>query len=115
MIGLRGGVLICALTLAACGSPPEERVTTAARRAVTGRLIDPGSARFRNVYIVENVNLPAAERGDRRVVCGEVDAKNRAGVYVGFAHFNWSDPDGALWIDNGKRAGGPGRDPWCTS
>lgn len=107
------GFLGLALTLAACGEPPEERVTTQARRAVTARLIDPGSARFRNVYIVENVNLPGGG-GNRRVVCGEVDGKNRAGTYVGYARFNWSDPDGALWIDNGRRANG-GRDPWCTT
>lgn len=44
-----------------------------AEKAVTGKLRDPSSAQFRNARIV-----------DDQVICGEVNAKNAFGGYVGF-------------------------------
>ncbi|WP_419807763.1 hypothetical protein [Sphingomonas sp.] len=105
-------IMACALPLAACDRPAEERVTIQARDAVTRRLIDPGSARFRDVYIVQDAPRTPADDGDRHVVCGQVDAKNRAGVRIGFRRYSWSDRGGAPWIEG---QGGGARDPWCTT
>ena len=46
-----------------------------AKRAVTELLIDPSSAEFRNVSVRENA------------VCGELNAKNKMGAFVGFSRF----------------------------
>jgi len=62
---------LCAL--AACSSPVE----SAAKEAVKAQLVDPESARFRNV-------VTQAKTG---AVCGEMNAKNRMGGYVGFTEF----------------------------
>lgn len=50
--------------------------TSDAQRLVRDNLTDPSSARFRNVQQKPN-----------GAVCGEVNAKNRMGGYVGFAPF----------------------------
>ena len=51
-------------------------------RLVRARLKDPDSARFQNI---RNVG-----RGE---ICGEVNAKNAFGGYVGFQHFWLKDAD----------------------
>ncbi|AZP72765.1 hypothetical protein EJJ20_29575 [Pseudomonas poae] len=63
------------LALAGCGSGDVKQ----AREEVKRNLFDADSAQFRNekVYRV----------GDEVVVCGEVNAKNRAGGYGGFAMY----------------------------
>jgi hypothetical protein len=54
----------------------------AARAAVSATLKDAGSAQFKNVRARNVTNL----RGEpMAVVCGEVNAKNSFGGYVGFA------------------------------
>jgi hypothetical protein len=50
-----------------------------AENAVKQKLIDPSSAEFRNVR-------PTSAWG----ICGEVNAKNRMGGYVGFRYFKVS-------------------------
>jgi hypothetical protein len=45
---------------------------------VSERLIDPGSAQYRNLSRI---------RGSAEGYCGEVNAKNKAGAYAGFAPF----------------------------
>jgi hypothetical protein len=54
-----------------------------AKQAVLKKLRDPESARFRNVRNVGDRG--AAGEG----VCGEVNAKNTNGGYVGFQHFHY--------------------------
>lgn len=64
-------------------------------------LTDPDSAQFRNLQVYGD-GLP----GDT-VVCGEVNAKNRLGGYVGFRHFRagWGpnevefDPEGECALE----------------
>jgi hypothetical protein len=68
---------LAALILSSCGLLPG---TTAyrearAREAAARSLIDPASAEFRNVVDTGTV------------ICGEINAKNRMGAYVGFVRF----------------------------
>jgi len=49
--------------------------TAKAKALVSAQLIDPDSAKFRNV------------REHGAIVCGEVNGKNRMGAYVGFKPF----------------------------
>lgn len=54
-----------------------------ARRVIEPTLLDPASAQFRGVNLY-----------DGRFLCGEVNAKNRVGGYVGFRKFLVTfDPD----------------------
>ncbi len=69
----------------------EAPIKKAAMEAVSERLLDPSSAQFRNV-VVKRMSIP--ETADRysytRVsVCGEVNAKNTYGGYVGFLPFGY--------------------------
>lgn len=66
-------VALAGMVLAGCGKSDTDR----AREAVTARLKDPDSAKFRNERVV----------GEDRFVCGEVNAKNSAGGYVGFSSY----------------------------
>jgi hypothetical protein len=59
----------------AVAGPKEAPLIVRAKTAVTDELKDPESARFRGVQIV------------RGSVCGEVNAKNSMGGYVGFKRF----------------------------
>lgn len=49
----------------------------AGQQAVRRKLLDPGAAQFREVFL--------ADRGGH--VCGQVNAKNKFGGYVGFKRF----------------------------
>jgi len=59
----------------------DEKLIAEVEAAVREELLDPESARFRNLYFAPNPVGP-----DSRV-CGEVNAKNRFGGYVGFNDF----------------------------
>lgn len=62
-----------------------------AKDAVRQELTDPDSAKFRNVKITET-----------ETICGEVNAKNNTGGYVGFRYFYVSSLTGeqTVWIDS---------------
>lgn len=61
-------------------------VIHSAKLAVTNKLVDPQSANFKDIFV----------RSDK--VCGEVNAKNRMGGYVGFNQFiARKTPDG-WWV-----------------
>jgi len=66
-------VALAGIILAGCGKSDIDR----AREAVVNRLKDPESAQFRNERVV----------GKEGFVCGEVNAKNSAGGYVGFSSY----------------------------
>jgi hypothetical protein len=71
-------LLTACLLVAACGSDAEH-----AKRTVADSLRDPSSAQFREV---RKVRLHFA--GNRvTLICGEVNAKNGFGGYVGFRPF----------------------------
>jgi hypothetical protein len=80
------GALFVAL-VSGCGKETSE-VTQASSDAsyalhhqelIAGRLKDPESATFRNVFVSRLSGTP--------LVCGEVNAKNSFGGYVGFQRF----------------------------
>jgi hypothetical protein len=58
------------------GIPPAELQLVF--QLVSERLVDPGSAQYRNLSRI---------RGGADGYCGEVNAKNKAGAYAGFAPF----------------------------
>ncbi|WP_308518263.1 hypothetical protein [uncultured Stenotrophomonas sp.] len=66
-------------------------LVTEAEDAVKQILKDPGSVEFRYVSVVQ-VATPA---GKDPIVCGEFNARNSLGGYVGFEPFAWH-PDGKL-------------------
>lgn len=93
---MRYGWVVCAAMaacagLAGCETPPEMVAGTApaaispndealAKAGIASSLRDPSSAQFRNLHGY------ATSQGDR-IVCGEYNAKNGFGGYVGFASF----------------------------
>ena len=81
--------------MAACDQiPGTEAHTIAKGEAVAASvLIDPSSAQFRNTRLVKAPPKPDdATEWPARVVCGEINGKNRQGAYVGFSRF-LADPD----------------------
>lgn len=70
-----------AMAIAGCGNSDIDK----ARQAVAEKLNDPGSAQFRN---------ERSEKGGW--VCGEVNAKNAFGGYIGFKRYTvvWKDAGG---------------------
>jgi hypothetical protein len=62
-----------------------------AEDAVRLELIDPDSAKFRNVKLTET-----------ETICGEVNAKNKTGEYLGFRYFYVSSLTGerTVWLDS---------------
>lgn len=95
---MRRSVLVCAfvaLSLSACDSP-----TKLAEDDVRASLKDPDSAKFRGVV-----------KFSTGAVCGEVNAKNAMGGYVGFTPFVVSrhgqvefDPGESTRLDDGAKA-----------
>lgn len=95
---MRKFVYALTLALAGCLEVPDtltpivksEPVTmTSARKAqiegvILARLVDPDSAKFRNVRI-RDVTLDTGVQ--ERRVCGQFNAKNRMGGYSGFEYF----------------------------
>lgn len=62
-----------------------------AKTNLTEDLKDPGSAQFRGLYL--------AESGPLYVLCGEINAKNGFGAYVGFRQFFATDSKNLQAID----------------
>jgi len=68
-----------------------------AKANVATSFLDPGSVQWRGLYISNTDTRPSA-----LVLCGEVNAKNSYGAYVGFRRFFASaDPEVRI-IDTGK-------------
>jgi hypothetical protein len=93
------------LTLSACEYLPftEAGKIAGAEKRAAQELIDPSSAQFRNVIFVNDRKNP--------MVCGEINAKNRMGAYVGFRRFVSSpnnpeltaiDPQSDLSVDEAQ-------------
>lgn len=86
-------VLAVTLSVSGCGSKEpslEEKIIQLAQEEVKLNLKDPDSAQFRNVVLKEDTTKP--ENIDKNIglqpnVCGEVNAKNSMGGYVGFKPF----------------------------
>ena len=74
-------LLLMPLAVPACEAPgpsPGEKLLAEAKEQVARQLLDPESARFRDLKI----------KG-KDAVCGEVNGKNRFGGYVGFQPFSY--------------------------
>jgi len=75
----------------AASQSSDEQDKEQAQRAVLNLLKDPGSAQFRNV-----------RKTKPGFVCGEVNAKNGMGGYVGFKQFEWTilAPNDAIMLSD---------------
>lgn len=71
---------LAAIVLAGCGKSEEEKAITLVKSDVSNHFKDPSSTMFRNVVSVDRGNSQWA-------VCGEVNAKNGFGGYVGYIQF----------------------------
>lgn len=67
---------LLAASTAAWAAPKDSKLVLASKELVTNSMKDPESVRFRNVRVFRGV-----------AVCGEVNAKNSYGGYVGFKRF----------------------------
>jgi len=65
-----------------------------AKSAITSKFKDPDSAKFRSLYI-SNKDVPT--------LCGEVNAKNSYGAYVGYRGFIYNEA--GQFLDDGKELG----------
>lgn len=77
-----GLALAGAVVVAGCGESEADRdarIMFAHQERVKAQLRDPGSAQFRAVRLYKTMDPP--------VVCGEVNAKNGFGAYMGFTRF----------------------------
>jgi hypothetical protein len=70
-----GASIFCLALIACSATNPDEKVMAAAQQVIAAQLKDPASAQFRNVRV----------KGE--TVCGEVNAKNSFGGYIGFKTF----------------------------
>lgn len=73
--------------------PSDTAVIAGAQIAIKSRAVDPDSVRFRNV----RANRQAS---GTKAVCGEFNAKNRAGGYNGFERFVSAGVDRHTWIES---------------
>jgi len=72
----------------------EKALTDTSLEAARTQMKDPGSTQFRNVRVVTH--------SDGKLVCGEINAKNSYGGYVGFSLFAAS-PMSATTLRKGGR------------
>ena len=86
---MRLGLIAIAMTLAGCSMAAVKE----AEDAVARQLRDPESAQFRDVKYFQ------------RYVCGEVNAKNGMGGYVGFTRFIYDQENKTAKIDPGDGMG----------
>jgi hypothetical protein len=92
-------VAILGITSGACIAaekfPVPEARAEQAKNAVKAILKDPESAQFRNLYTKSYAGKPSPNDA----VCGEVNAKNSYGGYIGFTRFYQVSPNdpAVLW------------------
>ncbi|MBC6982903.1 hypothetical protein [Caulobacter sp. 17J80-11] len=67
-------------------------VVVGAQKAVKEKLTDPDSAKFRSLSVYR-------QSSGVKVVCGEVNAKNRAGGYNGFERFISAGTTKYTWLE----------------
>lgn len=77
-----GIALLAAASLAHGQSATDRALVEQAKTALTYNFKDAGSAQYRNVGLYKS---STGKGGD--IVCGEVNAKNSYGAYVGFQRF----------------------------
>ncbi len=74
-----------AIALGACGYIPgtDANLERIARDVMTDQLLDAPSARFQKLRAL----VDRTHKGQTKIICGEVNAKNAMGAYVGFRRF----------------------------
>lgn len=76
-------ILAASAATVASAAQPTSPLITKAKALIAGRMNDPLSLQYRNVRVVRR----AIDGKALVIVCGEYNAKNRMGGYVGFATF----------------------------
>jgi hypothetical protein len=89
--------LIAAVSLGGCSLVPgtSANLEKQARAALATNLFDVETARF------DSLRQVTTKAGDKAeiTICGDVNAKNRMGAYVGFRHFVVAPKDGFTIVD----------------
>ncbi len=84
-------VIASGLSLPSAAGPvtgaAKDRLINEAKSAISEDFKDPSSAQFRNIWVTYEPEI------DKSTVCGEVNAKNSFGAYVGFAPFTYRTKD----------------------
>ncbi|MCR6661845.1 MAG: hypothetical protein NVV60_01525 [Luteimonas sp.] len=87
--------LLIVTLLAGCNQQPQEDpMIVLAKQAIEDRAKDPQSVQYKDVRVVD-ISTPL---GIAQGVCGEFNAKNSMGGYVGFERFAWEPGDGRLIV-----------------
>jgi hypothetical protein len=89
-------LFMAAIVLTACGDSEKSKLTEQKREFVTQRMLDPGTAQFKDEKLTKQGWL-----------CGRMNSKNAFGAYVGFKRFAARNHDDA-WIEGVGYAGKPG-------
>ena len=80
----------------------DKKLIEKAKEVAKYELKDPESAKFRNVRVVAK----PAQRDETKIntyVCGELNAKNSYGAYVGYVKFIWFPGSGSIALYDGKK------------
>ena len=85
------------LAVAGCSPDPKQALITKAEQSVRQSLKDPDSAEFSDVQVKGVVSDDLAVA----VVCGQVNAKNSFGGYVGYRRFYFLNSSGTSDIASG--------------
>lgn len=97
-IGIAFVTVAVAIIAISVAYAPQLLVKRKAMEKIRSQLVDPSSAEFRNLRVVKG-------RKGIDMVCGEVNAKNKLGGYVGFKDFYFEDEEnGVVLIDPGPDA-----------
>jgi hypothetical protein len=94
---------VVALSIAACAFPAmaqkgaDAKLVADAKRAVADTFKDPDSVKFRDLGVYQRYN------SGQRFLCGEVNAKNSYGAYVGYKTFYATDGDMHVISDEENR------------
>lgn len=73
--------------------PSDAVVQAGAMTTIKDRAVDPASVRFRNVAVIRQAN-------GAKAVCGEFNARNRAGGYNGYERFISAGVGGHTWVES---------------
>lgn len=76
----KAAMLILVSLLAACSA--DDKVEQVAKEGITKNFNDPSSVQYRNV-----TTTAESPQSPYRTTCGELNAKNQYGAYIGFKKF----------------------------
>jgi hypothetical protein len=88
------------ITSAALADIKDEAALKEAHDHITRDLKDPSSAQFRDEKVYWGISKDSG--APYSIVCGEVNAKNSYGAYVGFQPYYFSESKGEMASDKNK-------------